>query len=204
MRVVRVMPEPETCAPTACARVSGAATVIVALRAAPPGPNLPPRVVETTTAVSWFAPSSMVMAWPAAKPIELVTVTTVAPAPVAVVHGRGTGRANRRDDGGLDVRARVDRDRLAGDEARHAGHLDVASRRPAEAADSVVADCSRKSVQLLSASAPSGKRPRLVPAPPAAPGTTTMQPPLPWSPSSVASSGLAMVPLPLELLCCDP
>ena len=35
-------------------------------------------------------------------------------------------------------------------------------------------------------------------------GTTTMQPPRPWSPSSVASSGLAIVPLPLELLCCDP
>jgi hypothetical protein len=33
-------------------------------------------------------------------------------------------------------------------------------------------------------------------------GTTAMQPPPFWSPSKVASSGLAIVPLALELLCC--
>ena len=67
-------------------------------------------------------------------------------------------------------------------------------------------------MQMLSVSRPSGKRPALRLAVLAAaaagrshpgPGTTTMQPPLPWSASSVASSGLAMVPLALELLCWD-
>ena len=35
-------------------------------------------------------------------------------------------------------------------------------------------------------------------------GTTAMQPPPCWSPSNVASSGLAIVPFALELLCCEP
>ena len=75
---VRVMPLPETCAPAACAKVSGTATVIVA-----PTPPLSPPVVEATTAVSWFAPLSMVMVWPALKPAVLATGITVASTLVA-------------------------------------------------------------------------------------------------------------------------
>lgn len=66
---------PETCEPAACARVSGAASVILA-------PPLPP-LAETTTAVSWFTPLSMVMVWPAVKPVELATAITVAPTSMA-------------------------------------------------------------------------------------------------------------------------
>jgi len=47
-----VIPVPETCAPAACARVSGAETVI----AMPPN-----RVMEAMTAVSTFVPLSIVM-----------------------------------------------------------------------------------------------------------------------------------------------
>ena len=150
--------------------------------------------------------------------------------------------AARRDGGdhrGLLVRAAVNRDGLAGSEAKPAGHRNRArarlsggayrggawranrlrrrrSRRfapasivivwpgaksatlvtlmlvaPAvEAADRVVAGCTRKSVQLLSVSAPSGKRPTLrlacagaaPPRPPPCPpatGAGTRQPALP-------------------------
>jgi hypothetical protein len=41
-------------------------------------PPLPPPVVETTTAVSAFAPLSMVMVWPGVNPIVLATGITVA------------------------------------------------------------------------------------------------------------------------------
>ena len=64
------------------------------------------------TAVSRFAPVSIMIVWPASKPSTLATLILVAPA--------------------------------------------------AEAVDRVVAACVRKSVQLLSVSAPSGKRPALV------------------------------------------
>ena len=48
--VVRLIPLPEICPPDACARASGAASVMVA----------PPRaLIEETTAVSEFAPSSI-------------------------------------------------------------------------------------------------------------------------------------------------
>ena len=63
------------------------------------------------TAVSRFAPVSIMIVWPAAKSATLATLILVAPA--------------------------------------------------AEAAGSVVAACNRKSVQLLSVSGPSGKRPAL-------------------------------------------
>ena len=79
------MPVPETCAPTACAKVSGTATVIV----------VPHLVVETTSAVSWFAPLSMAMVWPAPKAHLLATGITVAPTSVAVAHRGGACRANR-------------------------------------------------------------------------------------------------------------
>ena len=69
------MPEPETCAPAACACVSGVATVI----AVPPN-----RLMEVITAVSEFAPLSMVMVWPSLKPSALGTWITVAPAAVAL------------------------------------------------------------------------------------------------------------------------
>ena len=109
--VVRVMPVPETCAPAACASVSGAATVIEAPqgRLLPPPPPLPPRT-EATTAVSWFAPLSMVMVWPAVKPAAPATGITVAPRSVAAPTVVAPGRANRRDDGGLEVRAGINHD----------------------------------------------------------------------------------------------
>jgi hypothetical protein len=39
--------------------------------------------MEATTAASWLAPLSMVIDWPALKPIPLATGITVAPASVA-------------------------------------------------------------------------------------------------------------------------
>ncbi len=51
------MPVPETCAPTACADVSGAATVIVALSAVV-APAVPTAVM---TAVLRFAPASILI-----------------------------------------------------------------------------------------------------------------------------------------------
>jgi hypothetical protein len=80
------MPLPETCAPAACAEVSGAATVIVAGVAAPPRPPAPPPLppaLETTVAVSRFAPLSIVIVWPAANPAALATVIVVVPATVS-------------------------------------------------------------------------------------------------------------------------
>ena len=92
-----------------------------------------------STAVSWFAPVSITIVWPAAKSATLATLILFAPA--------------------------------------------------ADGAARVVAVCNRKSLQLLSVSAPSGKRPALLigrssraaaarrshPRPPA-PGAATRQP----------------------------
>jgi hypothetical protein len=76
------MPVPETCAPAACADLSGAETVIVAPAQGPPlpPPGSPeaPLPVAATTAVSRFAPLSMVMVWPGLKPIPPVTGIKVA------------------------------------------------------------------------------------------------------------------------------
>ena len=109
---------PETCAPAACARVSGAVMVTRA-------PPLPP-AAAATTAVSSFAPLSIVMVWPALKPTALGDRDRRSrPQRSAAACGGRAGRADRRDDGGLEVRAGVDRDRLAGGEVRHAGDLDV-------------------------------------------------------------------------------
>ena len=102
-------------APAECARVSGAATVIV-----PPGPG-----VEATTAVSESAPLSMVMVWPSLKPATLATGIYGRAHGGGGAHRGGACRANRRNDGGLEVRARIDPDGLAGGEACHAGDLDV-------------------------------------------------------------------------------
>ena len=114
---VRVMPLPEICAPAACAKVSGAATVILA-------PPLPP-VAETTTAVSWFAPLSMVMVWPALKPTAPATGITVAPASVAaptVVAPAVPTVAITAVSWFAPVSIS---NRLAGSKARHAGDFDV-------------------------------------------------------------------------------
>ena len=48
-----------------CPYLSGASTVI---GAPPPVPPLPPPVREAITAVSWFAPLSMAIVWPALRP----------------------------------------------------------------------------------------------------------------------------------------
>jgi hypothetical protein len=74
------MPLPATCARSAWVNLSGAATAIVDPS---PRPPLPP-ATEAITAISWFAPSSIVMFWPALKPIDPATGMTVAPAVVAV------------------------------------------------------------------------------------------------------------------------
>ena len=95
---------PETCAPAACACVSGAATVIVV------PPNL---LMEAITAVSEFAPLSMVMVWPSLKPIAFGDRDNGRAHGGGGGHTRGACRANRRDDGGLEVRARIDHDLLA-------------------------------------------------------------------------------------------
>ena len=87
---------PETCAPAACANFSGAVTVMAG------APLLPP---EATTAVSEFAPLSMVMVWPGLKPNALATGIDGRAHGGGGVHRSGARRAHRRDDGGLLVRA---------------------------------------------------------------------------------------------------
>ena len=67
-----------------------------------------PPVAETTTAVSWFAPLSMVMVWPALKPIALATGITVAPTSVAAPAVVAPAVPTVAIDGGLLVRARID------------------------------------------------------------------------------------------------
>src|ERR1035441_509183 len=154
--VVRVMPEPETCAPAACADLSGAAMVMVALP-----PPLPPPVVAATTAVSWFAPLSMVMVWPAVKPAPLPTGITVAPTPVAAP----TVVAPAVPTVAMTAVSRLAAVSMiivcpAAKSATLATLILVAPA--ADAADTVLAACNRKSLQLLSVSAPSGKRPELL------------------------------------------
>jgi hypothetical protein len=60
-------------------------------------------------------------------------------------------RANTRQNTSLEVRTRINDDRLTCSKVGHIGDFDVC-RAGGEAADSVVADCNRKSVQLLSLS----------------------------------------------------
>ena len=118
-------------------------------------------MVEATTAVSWFAPLSMVMVWPALKPAALATGMTVAPALVAVP----TVVAPAVPTVAMTAVSRFAPVSImivwpAAKSATLATLILVAPA--AEAADRVVAACSRKSVQWLSASTPSGKRPRLL------------------------------------------
>src|ERR1035437_8253059 len=182
------MPEPETCAPAACADLSCPATVIVApAPGPPPRPPLPPPVVEATTAVSWFAALSMVMVWPAAKPAPLATGITVAPtlvaAPTVVAPAVPTVAMTA-----VSKLAPVSII-IVWPAPKSATLATLILFAPAaEAADRVLAGCNRKSVQLLSVSRPSGKRPALLwgglaaraagppPQPPPQPGVGTRQP----------------------------
>src|SRR5579862_8100682 len=78
-----VMPVPETCAPAGCTFASGAAIVMVAGVGAPPRPAPPPRpppALETIVAVSAFAPLSIVIVCPVLNPAALATVIIVPPA----------------------------------------------------------------------------------------------------------------------------
>ena len=110
------MPLPETCAPAACARVSGAMTVMRA-------PPLPP-AAAATTAVSSFAPVSIVIVWPALKPTALATGTTVAPTSVAAATVVAPGVPTVAMTAVSTFAPRIDRDRLTGGEVGHAGDLD--------------------------------------------------------------------------------
>src|ERR1017187_5834878 len=155
------MPLPETCPPAAGADLSGAATVIVApAPGPPPRPPLPP-AVEATTAVSWFAPLSMAMVWPAVKPIPLATGITVAPTLVAAP----TVVAPAEPTVAMTAVSRFEPVSIVivwpGPKSATLATLMLVAPS-AEAADRVVAGCNRKSVQLLSVSAPSGKRPALL------------------------------------------
>ena len=96
------------------------------VRLAPP-PRLP--ALETTTAVSAFAPLSIVMLWPALKPADAGDRDHRRARGGVGAHRRRAGRADRRDDGGLGVRAGIDDDRLTGGEVRHARHLDIGRAR---------------------------------------------------------------------------
>src|SRR5262245_51322251 len=126
------------------------------------------------------------MAWPAANPNTLATGITVAPAfvaaPTVVPPAVPT-----------DAMTTVSRFASASivivwPGAKSATLATLIFVAPAaDAAAVIVAGCSRKSVQLLSVSAPSGKRPALLcgvtcaPAPPKrpGPGVGTRQPPSP-------------------------
>ena len=100
-----------------------------------------------------FAPLSMVMVWPALKPNRAGDRDN------GCAHTRwqlptrgGACRANRRDDGGLEVRARID-PMIVWPASKPATLATLILVAPAaEAANRVVAGCIRKSVQLLSVS----------------------------------------------------
>jgi hypothetical protein len=167
------MPVPDTCAPAACASVSGAATVMLALRAGQPaGPSMSPREVETTTAVSRLAPLSIVMVWLAVKSITLATEMTVAPASTAAstVVAPAVPTAAKTAVSGF-APASI---RIVWPAPKSATLAALRLSAPAaDAADRVVAACVRESVQRLSASKPSGKRPTLLLVAPAAGDTNT-------------------------------
>lgn len=145
------MPLPEICAPVACARARGVTTVMAAPRA----------LLEETTAVSEFAPSSIVIVWPFVKPVTLCAGRIVAPTAVEArnVVAPAVPTVERIADSAF---------------APESMRIVWPGRKPAvlatlmlvaprsEGADKDAAACVRKSVQLLSVSAPSGNRPALV------------------------------------------
>ena len=167
-------------------------------------------------AVSWLAPLPTVIVWPTVKPTVAATGMTVSTCVAALE--RVLPAVPTRDDGIFHGRAHTDHHRLTGGKVGHACHLDVVGaggrafrqaggrldhkigaeavgvRPVGEAADAAVGRARGRS-----GSATAGA---LGPEP--APGITAMQPPWCCTPSSVASSGLVMAPLALELLCCEP
>src|SRR3954469_17318594 len=193
---VRLIPLPETCAPAPCANASGAETVIVA-------PPLPP-AIEATTAVSGVGPLLSVIICPGLKPSALETGSTVAPTPLAAdsVVAPDVPTVAITAVSTLAPASMV----IVWPTAKSATLSTLRLVAPArDAAESVVAGCNRKSLQLLSVSAPSGKRPALrcgvltagVAAPPnpprPLPGVGTRQPlspapDLPWYPSEAQGS----------------
>ena len=164
-------------------RVSGP-TVIVA-------PPLPP-VVETTTAVSRFAPLSIAMVWPALKPAAPATGITVAPTLVAAptvvappVPTVAMTAVSRLAPVSIMIVCPA---------AKSVTPATLILLAPAaDAADRMVAGCNRKSVQLLSVSRPSGKRPALLsiagPAPVGWPRRTHAATTLPGSGSGLITLG---------------
>lgn len=175
-----VIPLPETCAPAACARARGPETVTVA----PPLPKL----TAATVAVSLFPPSSIVIDSPALKPIGLATGITVAPSAVAelTVVAPAVPTVEMTAGSALAPESTV----IAWPAVKPATLATLMFVAPAAApAGKVVAGCTMKSVQLLSVSAPSGKRPALLlvadaakaagPKPPLAIGEVTKQPSFP-------------------------
>ena len=133
---------------------------------------------EATTAVSRFAPLSMVMVWPALKPAALATGITVAPTSVAVptvvppaVPTVAMTAVSRFAPVSI---------MIVWPAPKSATLATLILFAPAaESAGRVVAACNRKSRQLLSVSAPSGKRPALLIGARLAAGPPRPRPPLP-------------------------
>jgi hypothetical protein len=158
---VRLIPVPETSAPAACARASGAATMIA----------LPPNLrTEATIAVSAVALLPMVMVWPSRKPTAPATGMTVAPAAVLIA----TVVAPAVPTVAMTAVSRFAPVSImifwpASKPSTLSTLMLVAPAT--DAADRVAAAWVKKSLQLLSVSAPSGKRPALVSIAPPAPAT---------------------------------
>ena len=147
--------------------MSGAATVIVVRRRR--------LLTEATTAVSEFAPLSIVMVWPFLKPVALAAGRTVAPTSVAV----RTVVAPAVPTVAMTAVSRFAPVSImtfwpASKPSTLVTLMLVAPA--AEAVDRVAAACVTKSVQLLSVSAPSGKRPALVLVAPGRAGPLIMAP----------------------------
>jgi hypothetical protein len=156
------MPVPETCVPEGCGKVSGAATVMVA------GPLLG---TETTTAVSEFAPVPMAMDSPGMKPIVVATGMTVAPAAVAdsnVLAPAVPTVAMTADSKFVPVSTMIFWPGVSPSTLATLRLVAPIAEADARGAAAWIA----KSAQLLSVSAPSGKRPALRPGP----GAGTRQP----------------------------
>src|SRR5512146_160657 len=147
----------------------------------------PPRAKRTdsTTAVSRSAPSSTVMVSPALKPIGLATGMTVTPDSVAALTVVAPA-VPTEDMTALSPSGPVPIE-IAWPATKSATLATLTLVAPAaEPIGNVVAGCTIKSVQLLSASAPSGKRPALLliaaaakaagPKPPLGEGEGTKQP----------------------------
>src|SRR5437763_15125120 len=171
--------------------VSGALTVMAALlatpRPKPPRPPRPPPEIDAITAVSRLLSLPMVMVWPGLKPAALSTGMTVAPASAAVrtVVAPGVPTLAMTALSRLSPRSML----IVWPGPKPATLATLTLVCPgAKAIGMVVVACKRKSVQLLSVSAPSGKRPTLRspavkaaagPKPRPAPGEGTRQPACP-------------------------